>query len=293
MLPQNEIIIKLINTMLKKLSILVAALTAALLWSCSTPTNIAYFQDTQDQQVLTNQYVTPIRLKPLDQVSIIVNTREAMITSMFNKPYYTNRIGETQSLTSSSGSNSSLSANNISGYTLDEEGYIDFPVIGKIKLAGLTREEASTHIKDLIIASKQTKEAVVTVEFMNLGFSVIGEVNRPGRYKIDRDRFTIFDALGLAQDLTINGQRENVTLIRHNGQNDEVFKLNLLDANQLYSSPAFYVQQGDVIYVTPNDKRIRESTVNGNTLRQSSTWISMASLAASLLALMSRYRLRL
>ena len=279
--------------MLKKLSILVAALTAALLWSCSTPTNIAYFQDTQDQQVLTNQYVTPIRLKPLDQVSIIVNTREAMITSMFNKPYYTNRIGETQSLTSSSGSNSSLSANNISGYTLDEEGYIDFPVIGKIKLAGLTREEASTHIKDLIIASKQTKEAVVTVEFMNLGFSVIGEVNRPGRYKIDRDRFTIFDALGLAQDLTINGQRENVTLIRHNGQNDEVFKLNLLDANQLYSSPAFYVQQGDVIYVTPNDKRIRESTVNGNTLRQSSTWISMASLAASLLALMSRYRLRL
>ena len=279
--------------MLKKLSILVAALTAALLWSCSTPTNIAYFQDTQDQQVLTNQYVTPIRLKPLDQVSIIVNTREAMITSMFNKPYYTNRIGETQSLTSSSGSNSTLSANNISGYTLDAEGNIDFPIIGKINLAGKTREEAENHIKNLIIASKQTKEAVVTVEFMNLGFSVIGEVNRPGRYKIDRDRFTIFDALGLAQDLTINGQRENVTLLRHNGQNDEVFKLNLLDANQLYSSPAFYVQQGDVIYVTPNDKRIRESTVNGNTLRQSSTWISMASLAASLLALMSRYRLRL
>ena len=293
MLPQNEIIIKLINTMLKKLSILVAALTAALLWSCSTPTNIAYFQDAQDQQVLTNQYVTPIRLKPMDQVSIIVNTRESAITAMFNKPYFTNRIGETQSLTSSSGSNSTLSANNISGYTLDAEGNIDFPIIGKINLAGKTREEAENHIKNLIIASKQTKEAVVTVEFMNLGFSVIGEVNRPGRYKIDRDRFTIFDALGLAQDLTINGQRENVTLLRHNGQNDEVFKLNLLDANQLYSSPAFYVQQGDVIYVTPNDKRIRESTVNGNTLRQSSTWISTASLAASLLALMSRYRLRL
>ena len=279
--------------MLKKLSILVAALTAALLWSCSTPTNIAYFQDTQDQQVLANQFVTPIRLKPMDQVSIIVNTRESVITAMFNKPYFTNRIGETQSLTSSSGSGSTLSSNNISGYTLDAEGNIDFPIIGKINLAGKTREEAENHIKNLIIASKQTKEAVVTVEFMNLGFSVIGEVNRPGRYKIDRDRFTIFDALGLAQDLTINGQRENVTLLRHNGQNDEVFKLNLLDANQLYSSPAFYVQQGDVIYVTPNDKRMRESTVNGNTLRSSSTWISMASLAASLLALMSRYRLRL
>ena len=166
-------------------------------------------------------------------------------------------------------------------------------MIGKINLAGKTREEAEEHIKNLIIASKQTKEAVVTVEFMNLGFSVLGEVTRPGRYKIDRDRFTIFDALGLAGDLTIDGQRENVTLVRHNGQNDEVYKLNLLDASQIYSSPAFYVQQGDMIYVTPNDKRMRESTVNGNTLRSSSTWISMASLAASLIALMSRYRLRL
>ena len=272
-------------------SFIVAALSAALLWSCSTPTNVAYFQDTTDQQVLANQEVSPIRLKPMDQISIIVNTRVPEVTAMFNKPYYTNRIGETQSVTSNAGASNTITANNISGYTLDAEGNIDFPVIGQVNLVGKTREEASTHIKNLIIASKQTKEAVVTVEFMNLGFSVIGEVSRPGRYKIDRDRFTIFDALSLAGDLTINGQRENVTLVRHNGQNDEVYKINLLDASQLYSSPAFYIQQGDMIYVTPNDKRIRESTVNGNTLRSSSTWISMASLAASLLALMSRYRI--
>ena len=272
-------------------SLLVAALSAAVLWSCATPTNVAYFQDMTDKQVLASQEVSPIRLKPMDQISIIVNTRVPEVTAMFNKPYYTNRIGETQSVTSSAGASNTITANNISGYTLDAEGNIDFPVIGKVNLVGMTREEASTHIKNLIIASKQTKEAVVTVEFMNLGFSVIGEVSRPGRYKIDRDRFTIFDALSLAGDLTINGQRENVTLVRHNGQNDEVYKINLLDASQLYSSPAFYIQQGDMIYVTPNDKRIRESTVNGNTLRQSSTWISMASLAASILALMSRYRL--
>lgn len=277
--------------MLKKKGILVAALFATFLWSCSTPTNIAYFQDITDQQVLASQEVSPIRLKPMDQISIIVNTRVPEVTAMFNKPYYTNRIGETQSVTSNAGASNNITANNISGYTLDADGNIDFPVIGNVNLVGKTREEASTHIKNLILASKQTKEAVVTVEFMNLGFSVIGEVNRPGRYKIDRDRFTVFDALSLAGDLTINGQRESVTLVRHNGQNDEVYKINLLDASQLYSSPAFYIQQGDMIYVTPNDKRIRESTVNGNTLRQSSTWISMASLAASILALMSRYRL--
>lgn len=264
-----------------------AVLSAALLWSCATPTNIAYFQDMEESQVLQNQKVTPIRLKPMDQVSIIVNTRVPEVTAMFNMPYYTNRIGETQSLTSSSGTNYSLSAGNISGYTLDADGNIDFPVLGKINLAGKTREEAANYIKDLIIASKQTKEAVVTVEFMNLGFSVLGEVTRPGRYKIDRDRFTIFDALGLAGDLTINGQRENVTLVRHNGQADEVFKLNLLDAGQLYSSPAFYVQQGDMIYVLPNEKRVRESTVNGNTVRSSSFWISLASLTTSVIVLMS------
>ncbi|MBR4166515.1 MAG: polysaccharide biosynthesis/export family protein [Bacteroidales bacterium] len=264
-----------------------AVLSAALLWSCATPTNIAYFQDMEESQVLQNQKVTPIRLKPMDQVSIIVNTRVPEVTAMFNMPYYTNRIGETQSLTSASGTNYSLSATNISGYTLDADGNIDFPVLGKINLAGKTREEAANYIKDLIIASKQTKEAVVTVEFMNLGFSVLGEVTRPGRYKIDRDRFTIFDALGLAGDLTINGQRENVTLVRHNGQADEVFKLNLLDAGQLYSSPAFYVQQGDMIYVLPNEKRVRESTVNGNTVRSSSFWISLASLTTSVIVLMS------
>ena len=268
-------------------SLLVAALSAALLWSCSTPTNIAYFQDMEENQVLENQNVTPIRLKPMDQISIIVNARVPEVTSMFNMPYYSSRIGETQSLTSSSGSNYSLSATNISGYTLDADGNIDFPVIGEINLAGKTREEAAEYIKKLIIDSKQTKEAVVTVEFMNLGFSVLGEVTRPGRYKIDRDRFTIFDALGLAGDLTINGQRENVTLVRHNGQNDEVYKLNLLDAGQLYSSPAFYVQQGDMIYVLPNDKRMRESTVNGNTVRSSSFWISLASLTTSVIVLMS------
>ena len=264
-----------------------AVLSAALLWSCATPTNIAYFQDMEESQVLQNQKVTPIRLKPMDQVSIIVNTRVPEVTAMFNMPYYTNRIGETQSLTSASGTNYSLSASNISGYTLDADGNIDFPVLGKINLAGKTREEAANYIKELIVDSKQTKEAVVTVEFMNLGFSVLGEVTRPGRYKIDRDRFTIFDALGLAGDLTINGQRENVTLVRHNGQADEVFKLNLLDAGQLYSSPAFYVQQGDMIYVLPNEKRVRESTVNGNTVRSSSFWISLASLTTSVIVLMS------
>lgn len=256
-------------------------LGALLLFSCGTPANIVYFQDLTRDTTIRVEKAEPIRLKPMDQVSIIVNSRDPQVTSMFNLPYYSRRIGETQSVTSSAGADISLSATNISGYTLDGEGKIDFPVLGEVSLIGLTREEAATRIKTMLIESKQVKDAVVTVEFMNLGFSVLGEVGRPGRYRIDRDRFTLFDALGLAGDLTINGQRENVTLVRHNGKDDEVYKINLLDSKTLYQSPAFFVQQGDMIYVTPNDKRRRESTVNGNNVRSSSFWISLASLVTS------------
>ena len=129
-------------------------------------------------------------------------------------------------------------------------------------------------------------DPVVTVEFMNLGVSVLGEVSKPGRYKIDRDKFTIFDAIGLAGDLTINGERQNITVVRHNGENDDFYQIDLTRGYQIYSSPAYYIKQGDVIYVAPNDKRRRESTVNGNNVRSSSFWISLASLLTSVAVLL-------
>ena len=279
------------KTTFRLLRTAILALGLAALASCATPANIAYFQDAVNDTTLTPAKARPIRLKPNDQISVIVNSRDPQVTAMFNLPYYTTRIGETQTLTSTAGTGSSLTtSNSISGYTVDANGYIDFPIIGKILVADRTREQTAEHIKELLIESRQIKDPVVTVEFMNLGFSVLGEVNRPGRFKIDRDRFTILDAIGLAGDLTINGQREDVTLIRHDGKKDHVYKLNLLDARQMYASPAFYIQQGDVIYVTPNEKRRRESTINGNNVRSSSFWISIGSLATSVALLIFRLK---
>ena len=267
-----------------------AALALAVLASCGTPQNIAYFQDVYNDTVLSLDQAMPVRIKPADQISVIVNGLDPAVTAMFNLPYFTRRIGETQSLTSSSGTGSSFTAsNNISGYTVDTEGNIDFPVIGKIKLQGKTREEAENYIKDLLVESKQIKDPVVTVEFMNLGFSVLGEVSRPGRFKIDRDYFTILDAIGLAGDLTINGQRENITVIRHEGKDQHIYKINILNTRQLYTSPAFYIQQGDIIYVTPNDRRRRDSTINGNNVRSSSFWFSLGSLLTSVAVLVLRF----
>ena len=255
--------------------------------SCSTPTNIVYFQDLGDSSVLEPANAEPIRFQPMDKLSIIVTSRDPQVSAMFNLPVYTGRIGENQSLTADSGIGSRMTtggSGSISGYTVNSEGNIDFPIIGSIHIAGLTREEAEGYIKRILVDSKQIKDPVVTIEYMNLGFSVLGEVNRPGRFRIDRDRYTLLDALGMAGDLTINGLRENVTLVRHDAATDKdtVYKLNLLESEQLYASPAFYIQQSDIIYVTPNDKRLRESIASGNAAYTPSFWFSIASLLTSI-----------
>lgn len=254
-----------------------------LLAACGTP-RLAYFQDLNDGATLKTEKSATIRLKPADQISVIVNSRDPQVTAMFNLPYYSKQIGGSQSLTA--GSSISVSQSSaISGYTIDSQGYIDFPVLGKILVAELTREEAAEHIKDELLESRQIKDPVVIVEYMNLGFSVLGEVNHPGRYKIDRDRFTVLDAISLAGDLTIDGMRDNVLLIRHEGRREHTYLLDLTDARQLYASPAFYIQQEDVIYVTPNEKRSRESTVNGNAVRTTSFWLTLSSLLTSIAVL--------
>ena len=272
---------------IKTLRVPILALALTALASCATPANVAYFQDVRNDATLSHARLQPIRLKPADQISIVVSSRDPQVTAMFNLPYYTNRIGQSTSLNSMSDGGSST-PQGISGYTIDSEGYIDFPVLGPVLVADLTREQAAAHIKELLIESRQIKDPVVTVEFMNLSVAVLGEVTRPGRFRIDRDGFTILDALSLAGDLTINGQRENVTLIRHEGAGEHTYPVNLTDAASLYSSPAYYLQQGDLIYVTPNDKRIRESTINGNNVRSTSFWFSAASLATSVILLILR-----
>lgn len=263
----------------------VTAAAVLLLAGCGAPKNLVYLQDVEDGSVINTVPVSPIRLKPMDQISIIVNGLDPQVSAMFNLPYYSRRIGDSQSLNSSSGNMGNLSSSNqIAGYTVDAEGNINFPVLGKIYVQGLTRAETSEHVKTLLVESRQIKDPVVTVEFLNLGFSVLGEVARPGRYRIDKDEFTVFDAISLAGDLTINGQRQDITLIRDSGTDrEQIYTFDLTRSSGVYSSPAYYIQQGDLIYVTPNKKRLRESTVLGNNVLTPSFWISLVSSTTSII----------
>ena len=146
----------------------------------------------------------------------------------------------------------------------------------------MRREEAAAYIKQLLLSSEMTRDAVVTIEFMNLSVAVMGEVARPGRYNIIRDNFTIFDALSSAGDLTIQAKRDGVTVLREEGGVQKKYVVNMCSAQDVLNSPVFYLQQNDMVYVEPNDVRARQSTVNGNNVRSTSFWISIASLVSTI-----------
>ncbi len=256
-----------------------AALLLFVAWaavSCSAPSHVTYFQDLRpgesEQKVIA---ATEIKVRPGDKLSIIVNSRDPQLSQLFNLPYVSQQIGQ---ISASKGSGSvSGSSQGISGYTVDEKGMIDFPVLGKLEIAGKNREEIAAFIKEELLSKNLVKDPVVTVEYMNLCISVLGEVNSPGRYSIDRDKVTLLDAISMAGDLTIYGKREKVLVLREEEGVQHVYGVNLCSAEHLYTSPVYYLRQNDVVYVEPNNVRARQSTINGNNVRSTSFWLSLAS----------------
>lgn len=249
-----------------------------LLTSCNSTKEVLYFQDLNPGDSLTvTAEALALKVRPQDKISIIVNSRDPQLMALFNLPRVSKQIGSVGTASSSLSS----SEQDVLGYTVDKNGEIDFPVLGKIYVAGKTREEIAEYIKGELKRENLVKDPVVTVEYMNLCVSVLGEVNAPGRYGLDRDKNTILDVLGMAGDLTINGNRTNVMVLRQDGNTQRVYGIDLTSGSDIYSSPAYYLQQNDVVYVEPNEMKARQSTVNGNTVRSTSFWISLTSLAMS------------
>ena len=158
----------------------------------------------------------------------------------FNLPIISRQIGTRSGTSNNQG---------ISGYTINKDGDIDFPVLGHIHVAGMTREEIASYIKKELISKNLVKDPVVTVEFMNLTVSVLGEVANPGRFNIDKDKLTLLDALSMAGDLTVYGKRENVLVQREENGKKTLYQVNLNSGYDLYASPVYYLQQNDIVYV--------------------------------------------
>lgn len=275
--------------MIMKKIIHITFLVALTVWlsSCSTPKNVAYFQNAEAIRGMTLQNEQPFRLRPKDKINIVVSSTDPMLVNQFNLTSVSQNLhalGTTLAPETSVGG--STSGSSILAYTVDEQGDIDFPVLGKVAVEGKTRQEVAAYIRARLIARELVLDPIVTVEYVNLAVNVLGEVNRPGRINAQKDYFTILDAIAAAGDLTITGQRENIMVMREVDGDDQTYIINLCDRQEMLSSPAYYLQQNDVVYVSPNPKRQREAKSIGNTFNQPSFWLSLASFLTTLGALL-------
>ncbi len=268
-------------------SILLMCVGALMIVGCSTPKNVAYFQDLDETVIQETTQRKAIRVQPDDKLSIIVNSKDPALAALFNLPLITNRLGQNTAYngTGSTARNYGQNSEGISSYTVDPQGNIDFPILGTLHIAGMTRSEVAGFIKGELMGRDLMKDPTVTVEFLNVGISVMGEVNNPGRYDMNRDNISILEALSLAGDLTILGKRENVLVIRDEDGQMKTYRLDLTKGKEMMKSPGYFLKQDDIVYVEPNSQKKRSTTVNGNTALSASFWVSVASLLTSVAVL--------
>jgi polysaccharide export outer membrane protein len=252
----------------KKSVFWVSLMLVSLFTSCVSNKKIAYFQfDEIDQKNVSNVYKTVF--KPDDLLQITISSDNIEAVKPFNLPAVsyaasTNRvIGQAQQLT----------------YLIDSNGEIDFPIFGKLKIGGLTREKTIAMLKSKL-SPDYVKNPTVNIRISNFKITVQGDVSKPGTFNIPNERVTILDAIGLAGDLNISGKRENILVIREEGNIKKEYRVNLL-SKKTYTSPVFYLQQNDIVYIEHNNARIQSASSNTNT----SLFISITSTLIAIISL--------
>lgn len=274
------------NIFLKK-SIIACALVGAVLCvtACSTPKDVTYFQDAEALNGMAVQAQQQFRLRPEDKINIVVNSSNPMLEQQFTLTTMSSQYILGSSVVPKTTTKGSNNGGQMIAYTVDDQGTIDFPILGKISVGGKTRQEVAEYIQDRLIARELVSDPIVTVEYVNLGVNVLGEVAKAGHIDITKDHFTIVDALAQAGDITINGDRRKVMVTRQVDGENQVYAVDMTNMQTLLNSPAYYLQQNDLIYVGPNDKRKRETRASGNTFNTPAVWISIASLLTTITAL--------
>lgn len=240
----------------------------SLFTSCASRKDLVYFQP-DSTQLNTSYELNAPKLQPGDILAISVTADDIRATAPFNQvsPYQTGTLQSTNPF--------------IPTYAIDVNGDIDFPKLGKIRLAGKTRTQAMEFLRNEI--SRYIVEPGISMEVRNFRVTVLGEVKTPGSFPINNDRITILEAIGLAGDLTINGVRNNVMVIREQNGKKEEYRVDLTKRDAL-NSPVYYLAQNDVIYVEPNGARIQSSKYTQNT----SIFVSIASVVITVISVLTR-----
>lgn len=247
------------------------AIMAFGLFSCQPQKRVIYMQDAQNNQSIKVPEVAQIRIKPLDRITIVVSSKDPELAAPFNAASSYNSLSMNPLGNSTANGQQSIQVR-----TIDPEGNLDLPIIGKIHCAGKTRNELAEHIAKAIIDGGYISDPSVNIQFADMKVYVMGEVARPGQYDVVRDQVTVLEALTMAGDMTIYGNRSNIQIIRKEGGENKFYIINLLNSDFI-SSPAYYLQQGDVVYVQPNRQRTAVAEINQNR----TFWISVSSILIS------------
>ncbi|NDK57502.1 polysaccharide biosynthesis/export family protein [Pontibacter fetidus] len=224
-----------------------------LLASCSQR-NLVYFSDLKEQDVYSEKIINNAepQIQPGDILSITVNSLSPESNILFNKGGAVSPTADASILNAS---------NKIKdeGYLVDESGAVDFPVLGKVMVTGLTAKEA----KDKFVTqlSKYLKDPIVNVRFLNFKVTVIGEVNRPSTFEVPNGKVSVLEALGMAGDMTVYGKRENVLIVREKEGQRSMTRINL-NNKEFLASPYFYLQQNDIVYVEPDKAKAAQANPN-------------------------------
>lgn len=257
-----------------KKSIFLGALTLLMtIASCTSYKKVPYLQNSNEFKDTTEVIgVSQPRIMPHDLLNItVINTTDQATAMSYNllSPVDASRTSTTYSQPT------------LQNYLVDSNGCVEIPNIGEVKLAGLTIPEAESLILDKIKGAFSV-QPIVTVSFVNFQISVLGEVNSPGTYTIKNGKVNVLQALALARDMTIYGIRDNVKVIREDAEGKKnIYELDLNDASTL-NSPYYNLQQNDIVYVTPNKSKAKNSDVGSTT----SLWFSATSILISLTSLM-------
>ena len=241
--------------------------------ACQSYKKVPYLQDAEVVLYgVQNEQLYDAKIMPKDLLTIVVSCTSPELAAPFNLTV----------ATSSGLSTTSISAQSVlQQYLVDNEGKVDFPVLGELKLGGLTKKQAEKMIIDKL--KPYIKETpIVTVRMVNDKISVIGEVARPGTFTISNEKVNLLEALAMAGDMTVYGLRDDIKLIREdaNGK-QEIIPLDLNKAETILS-PYYWLQQNDIVYVTPNKAKARNSDIGNST----SLWFSATSILISIASLL-------
>lgn len=259
------------NTNTIKLT-LIAGAVAMLLASCSKSAEIAYVKDVPRDTMseITGEFTKGIQAN--DLLSIYVESESPEVTLQFNQE--TNKIAYANGTVINPGSSA------VTGYLVNRDGDITFPVLGKIHVLGLTHEQLAKELENRLVSEGHILDASVTVKLMNFKVSILGDVMKPGMIQASGERLTIFEALSMVGDMTIYGQRTNVTVIREENGQRTIGEIDLTAAN-VFESPYYYLHQNDVVYVEPNLKKKRSAERDPMTMTYISTGLSVISMLLS------------